>query len=166
MATSLNLAECTPAFTTEKDFENPERMEHLTVTLTHPVLGELATVQCLKIFGRLRFKNNGDFLEMMDEESQELHEFSVGLFDRYSNIRPWLVDGGAKSGSGCWGTELSIGDMLYLEDVLVKEEVCSVCFLFICGLLNIDGFDSYLVQTTWRRLVVASENLGFVSYGI
>ena len=128
MATSLNLAGCTPTFTTEKHCENPERMQHLNVTLTHPVLGVLATVQCMKIFGRLRFKNNSDFLEIMDEESQELHEFSVGLFDKYSNIRPWLVDGGAKSGSGCWGTELSVGDMLYLEDVLVMEEVCSFVF--------------------------------------
>jgi len=41
-----------------------------------------------------------------DEESQELHEFSMGLFYQYSNIRSWLVDRGMKSGSGCWGTEL------------------------------------------------------------
>ena len=128
MATSLNLARCMPTFTTEKHCENPERMQHLNVTLTHPVLGVLATVQCMKIFGHLRFKNNSNFLEIMDKESQELHEFSMGLFDKYSNIHPWLVGGGVKSGSGCWGTELSIGDMLYLEDVLVMEEVCSFVF--------------------------------------
>jgi len=84
------------------------------------------------------FKKTGDFLEIMDEESQELYEFSVGLFDKYSNVRPWLVDGGAKSGSGCWGTELSVGDMLYLDDVLVKEEVCSL--KFSVGLFDVDGF--------------------------
>jgi hypothetical protein len=32
----------------------------------------------------------------------------------YSNIYPWVIDGEAKSGSGCWGTELSVGDMLFL----------------------------------------------------
>ena len=79
----------------------------------------------------MRFKNAEDFLEIMDEESQELQEFSVGLFDRYSNIRPWLVDGGAKSGSGCWGTELSVGNMLYIEDLMVKKEVCSFFFLWV-----------------------------------
>ena len=131
MTTSLKLTECTPKFTTKKHFENPDRMQYLSVTLTHPGLGELATAHCLKILGRMRFKNTGDFLEIMDEESQELHEFSVGLFDKYSNVRPWLVDGGAKSGSGCWGTELSIGDMLYVQDVRVKEEVCPYFFRFL-----------------------------------
>jgi len=48
-----------------------------------------------------------------------------------------LVDGGAKSGSRCWGTELSVGDILYIEDVLVKEEVCS---FFVCALLGVDSF--------------------------
>ena len=130
MAIELNLSECTPEFTTVEHCEYPERMQYLNATLTHPALGELATARCLKIHGRMRFKNAGDFLEIMDEDSQEMHEFSVGLFDKYSNVRPWLVDGGAKSGSGCWGTELSIGDILYVEEVNVEEEVCSLLFLF------------------------------------
>ena len=69
----------------------------------------------------------------------------MGLFDKYNSIRPWLVDGGAKSGSGCWGSELSFGDILYVEDVLV-EEVCSL--FFFCGLLDVDGFGLLLVQKT------------------
>jgi len=78
-------------------------MQYLNGTLTHPLLGQLATAQCLKILGCMRFKKTGDFLGIMDEDSQEFHEFSesVGLFDKYSNIRPWVVDGGAKSGSVC-----------------------------------------------------------------
>ena len=37
---------------------------------------------CLKILGHMRFKNTNNFLDIMDsDESQELHEFSVGLFD-------------------------------------------------------------------------------------
>ena len=50
----------------------------------------------------------------------------------YRNIRPWLFDSGVKGGSGCWGTELSVGDIFYVEDVLVKEEVCSFFFRFLC----------------------------------
>jgi hypothetical protein len=133
MTIELNLAECTPKFSTEKHYEYPERMQYLNATLTHASLGELATVRCLQIHGCMRFKNAGDFLEIMDEHSQELHEFSAGLFDRYSNIRPWLVNGGAKSGSGCWGTELSVGDILYVVDVRVKEEVRS--FFFVMSML-------------------------------
>ena len=88
------------------------------------------------------FKNASDFLEIMDEDSQEMHEFSVGLFDKYSNVRPWLVDGGAESGSGGWGTELSIRDMLYVEEVRVKEEVCSFCLVHSVLLHhNIDGLN-------------------------
>jgi hypothetical protein len=112
MAINLNLAECTPRFITEKHYDYPETMQYINGTLTHPSLGELGTVRSFQIQGRLRFKKVGNFLEIMDEDSQELHEFSATLFDKYSNVRPWLVDGGARSGSGCWGTELSVGDML------------------------------------------------------
>ena len=138
MAIPFNLAECTPKFCTEKHFENPETFQYLNATLTHPALSQLATARCLQILGRMRFKKNGQFLEIMDEESQELHEFSVGLFDKYSNVHPWLVDGGVKSGSGCWGTELSIGDMLYVKDVKVKKEVCF--FFFFCGSMISDFY--------------------------
>lgn len=106
-------------------------MQYLNVKLTHPTLGELASARCLQIQYRIRFKDSGDFLEIMDEDSQEMHEFSVGLFDKYSNVRPWLVDGGSRSGSGCWGTELSIGDMLYIEEVKVGKEVCFFCFFWL-----------------------------------
>jgi len=138
MAINLNLSECTPTFTTEKHYEYPNMMQYLNGTLTHPALGELATVRSLQIQRRMRFKNAGDFLEIMDEDSQELHEFSVALFDKHSNVRPWLVDGGSRSGSGCWGTELSIGDMLYIEEVNVKEEVCLL--LAFCIYVNGFGF--------------------------
>ena len=140
MAIEPNLSECTPNFTTEAHYEHPDRMQYLNATLTHPSLGELATARCLQIQGRIRFKNAEDFLEIMDEDSQELNEFSVALFDKYSNVRPWLVDGGAKSGSGCWGTELSVGDMLYIEEVAVEKEV----FFFFWFLALLDGIDDGL----------------------
>jgi len=92
----------------------------------------------------MQFKNTGDFLKIMDEESQELHELSVGLFDKYSNI-----DGGAKSSLECWSTDLSVGDVFFfimVEDVLVKEEVCSFLLLFVGRSMSI-VLDFYLVQT-------------------
>jgi len=36
MATLLNLAECTPKIRTEKHHENPETLQYLSTTLTHP----------------------------------------------------------------------------------------------------------------------------------
>lgn len=132
MAVPLKLSECTPNFTTKKRCEHPERLQYIRGTLTHPTLGKLATVRCLQIQHRIWFKQAGDFLAVMDSVSRELHEFSVDLFDKNSNVRPWLVDSGAKSGSGCWSTELSVGDMLYIEDLKVKEGVCSlISFLFL-----------------------------------
>ena len=115
-------------------------MQHLVATLSHPAMGELATIRCLQIHSRIRFKNTGDFLEMMDKESHETSEFSLNLFDEYSNVHPWLVDGGAKSGSGCWGTELSVGDMLYLKEVTVKKEVCYIVALSVSLDINVLAF--------------------------
>ncbi|KIM47235.1 hypothetical protein M413DRAFT_440719 [Hebeloma cylindrosporum] len=133
-AIELSVADCIPKFTTEKHYQNPKRMQYLSVKLMHPTLGELAYAVCLQINSRAQFKNAGDFLEVMDEDSQETQCFSMALFDKYSNIRPWLVDGGSKSGSGCWGTELSEGDMLYIVDLTVKDEYRS------------RGVGSYLLQ--------------------
>ena len=130
MATDLNLAKCALKFSTKRHYEYPERLQCLIGTLTHPTLGKLATVRCLQIQRRIWFKEAGDFLEVMDAVSQELHQFSMDLFDKNSNVRPWLVDGGAKCGSGCWDTDLNIGDMLYIEDLEVKEEVCRVSLFF------------------------------------
>ncbi|KAF8879191.1 hypothetical protein CPB84DRAFT_1793501 [Gymnopilus junonius] len=115
---------CTVSFTTEKHYELPRRLEYINGIVTHPSLGKLAiaTVKCLKITGRMWFKTNRDFLEIMDEESHELNEFSVALFDEGSNLRTFIIDGGPRSGSGCWGMELGVGDMLYVDDLEVKEE--------------------------------------------
>jgi hypothetical protein len=130
MSIPLNLAVCTPKICTEKHFENPETFQYLNGTLTHPILGELATARCLQILGWMRFKNTDDFLEVIGEASLELQEFSLGFFDKYNDIHPWVVNGGAKSGSECWGTRLSVGDTLYVEVVNVGEEVYYARFLY------------------------------------
>ena len=131
MAIKLKLSKCTPNFTTESHCEYSEKMQYINATLTHPSHGELAIACCLQIHSHIRLKNAGDFLEIMDEDSQELNKFSVTLFDKYSNVHPWLVDDMARSGSGCWGRELSIGDMLYIKEVAVKKQVCVFVFVFV-----------------------------------
>ncbi|PPQ84753.1 hypothetical protein CVT26_014688, partial [Gymnopilus dilepis] len=121
MSTPIDLSICTLEFETEEHYEFPRRLLHVTAKLTHPTLGELASASCLQIKGRAWFKDAADFLEVMDVDSDEWHEFST-LFDKGAVIRPELVDGGRRSGSGCWGKELNEGEMLYINDVRVKEE--------------------------------------------
>ncbi|PPQ99871.1 hypothetical protein CVT26_009315 [Gymnopilus dilepis] len=122
MDVDINLPDCSAAFTSKPHPSSPKRLQHLHGALTHPFLGELATLRCVQILKRNDSKQFGDFFTLMDEDAQELHEFSIALFDKRSDIRPWLVDGGKRSGSGCWGEELSSGDMLYVQDLTVKPE--------------------------------------------
>lgn len=117
----LNLAECTVKFDLEAHHDYPNRLHYLNAVAQHPKLGELAKMRCLIVDRRYVFKTHGDFLQIMDDESHEMMEFSTTLFDAHSNVRPWLVDLGYRSGSGCWGTELSTGGMVYIEDLTVKE---------------------------------------------
>jgi hypothetical protein len=129
----LNLDECTVKITQEAHYE-PEyanRMSSLDVVARHPQLGELAKMRCTIVGRRSLFKTHGDFLRMMDEESDELMQFSKKLFDAHSNVQPWLIDGRYKSGSGCWGKELNKGQIVHFEDLIVKEQVS----LFIYWLL-------------------------------
>lgn len=120
---SLNLAECTAIFKPGKNYDYPNRLRYLNGVAQHPKLGELARMGCLIVERRDLFKTHGDFLRMMDGESDEILQFAKGLFDAHSNVRPWLIDGGYRSGSGCWGAELSTGDILYIQDLTVKEQV-------------------------------------------
>jgi hypothetical protein len=59
----------------EKHFENPETFQYLNATLTHPVLGQLATTRCLQILGRMRFKNTSEFLEIWTRKARNSRWF-------------------------------------------------------------------------------------------
>jgi hypothetical protein len=126
---ALNLAECTATFKPGKNHDYPKRLRYLNGVARHPILGELATMQCIMVERRDFYKSHGDFLQMMDCESDELLQFAKALFDANSNVRPWLIDGGYRSGAGRWGAELSSGDILYILDLTVKEQVN----LFLCS---------------------------------
>jgi hypothetical protein len=144
----FNIAECTVTFNAA-GYGYTSRYHHFYGVAQHPKHGEIAKIRGLKVERRYTFKDNSDFLEMMDEESQEMMEFATMLFDARSIIRPWLIDGGYRSGSGCWGTELSVGEIVYIEDLTVKEQV---------GLLTIGFFLARVmrcksVPQTWGRIV-------------
>ncbi|KAF9027051.1 hypothetical protein BDZ89DRAFT_1113615 [Hymenopellis radicata] len=105
------------SFPLEESFENWQ-LQTLRGTATHPTLGEVATLSGYMIYRRML---GGDFLAMMDEESQELHEFSVTLFDKNGLLRP-RFKAGYRSGTGCWGDELNEDALAYIEDITVKDE--------------------------------------------
>lgn len=65
----------------------------------------------------------GDFFEVMDE-SDELHEFSVHFFDKNGLLRPEFIDNDYHKGTGCFGTELNEGTLIYVDTVKVNPEVC------------------------------------------
>ncbi|KNZ80259.1 hypothetical protein J132_06685 [Termitomyces sp. J132] len=59
----------------------------------------------------------------MDANSDELHQFSVKLFDNFGRVRPWLLEPGNRCGTGCWGTELNDGEIIYVLNISVVKEV-------------------------------------------
>lgn len=103
--------------------EYPKTLTTLSVNVTHPDFGKIASLKAWRIS---RVHCRGDFLEIMDEESDEMHQFSVTLFDKYGTVRPHLVDPGSRSGTRCWGRELDAGELVYIEDISVKDTVSSV----------------------------------------
>lgn len=170
MANSLrNLAGCTVSFMPETHPDYPNRLRYLNVHASHPDLGVLAKMRCLIVSHR-----NGDgFLQMMDDESHEMMQFSTALFDAYGNVRPWLIDGGYRSGSMCWGPELNMGMMVYIEDLTVEERVR---FYFLGhyfsglssnGLLNqfrSHGVGSWLLQSFFQSFTERNAFRDHITY--
>ncbi|KAF9479090.1 hypothetical protein BDN70DRAFT_834943 [Pholiota conissans] len=136
----INLSECTAIFEPEAHYDYPRRLQYINGSVQHPTHGKIAKLRCILVMSRYVYKTNGDFMQLMDNESHELMEFSTTLFDPLSNIRPWLIDGGYRSGSGCWGEELNTGEILYLEDLTVEQSYrrSGVGSWFLQKLLNSD----------------------------
>ncbi|KAJ7072821.1 ankyrin repeat family protein [Mycena amicta] len=96
----------------------PRAMQNISVTIKHPQHKTVASMSALRIVPTLC---HGQFLQMLDEEEDELHEFSIQLFNKYGNIQPHLVEPGYRSGSGCWGREMDNGMLLYVFWLSVNE---------------------------------------------
>ncbi|OBZ78418.1 hypothetical protein A0H81_02167 [Grifola frondosa] len=108
---------CTVNFQVDDDCEHPGALKNIDVEVRHPEHGQIALLSSLKID---RSKCFGQFLQIMDDHSQELHEFSVKLFNKYGKLKPDHVDHEYHKGSGCWGRELDDGMLIYVVDVEVN----------------------------------------------
>ncbi|KAF9456663.1 ankyrin repeat family protein [Collybia nuda] len=99
------------------DDEIPGTLETVIMEAIHPELGGVAKVTAVKVF---RSRCINDFLGIMDGHSDELHMFSVSLFNKHIQPQSWLLDGGRRSGTGCWGDEMNRGDIVYILSLEVQ----------------------------------------------
>lgn len=110
-------------FSIEDSTTNPSVLRYFHLQACHPTLGIIA---CLNGVIINRSTCRGSFLRTMHSESRDLLEFSSKLFDRYGCLRPELLDDDYHKGSGCWGSEVNGGMMLYVTSVEVKPVVSTV----------------------------------------
>ncbi|RPD65375.1 hypothetical protein L226DRAFT_480019 [Lentinus tigrinus ALCF2SS1-7] len=119
MADPLALNQCHVKFEAEPHYEYPRVLKHVNVEAIHPVLGRVGSLQALQIN---RKRCRGEFIIVMDEESQELCDFALALFDENGCFRPELVEHEYHKGTGVWGRELDNGMLLYVLSVRVNNE--------------------------------------------
>ncbi|PCH42308.1 hypothetical protein WOLCODRAFT_143973 [Wolfiporia cocos MD-104 SS10] len=117
----LNLDDCKARFEEEAHWRYRKIMKRIRVNVLHPVHGKIASMSLLQI-KRFQSREREDFLQMLDEDEDELANFSRTLFDKFGNVRPWLVEDEIFKGTGCWGTELNEGILYYLYYVDVRVE--------------------------------------------
>ncbi|KAK0206923.1 ankyrin repeat family protein [Desarmillaria ectypa] len=94
-------------------------MKLIRIKVAHPNHGSVGSLYALHIF-RSRCSNR--FLEAMDMEGEEMNVFGMTLFDKFGRIKPHIVTEGYLSGTGCWGEELSEGQIVYITHIDVTEK--------------------------------------------
>ena len=117
-------ADCKATLKSKKHHDYPQSMRYLTVTVTHPQLGKIADLQAVLIDRSAM--PQGEFLGMMDDESDDLQKLALGVFDLEANVKDSIVYDEHHRGTGCWGPELDDGRILYISTVQVDEPVCSL----------------------------------------
>lgn len=115
--------DCRATFSLEKHYEAPTRLFYITGKVTHPTHGKVATLSGLALSCRVAWRNAGDFMSLMEAETDEMMRFSSYLFDMNMNLLSWLYDGGRRSGTGCWGAELNRGDIVFIQEMTVDLQV-------------------------------------------
>ncbi|KAI0365992.1 hypothetical protein BV20DRAFT_982236 [Pilatotrama ljubarskyi] len=118
-ALPFSLEQCQVNLTTEAHDEYPRVLKNVYVDAMYPEEGRIGSLVALQID---REKCRGAFLEIMDEESQELSDFALTLFDKFGRLKPELVENEHLKGTGVWGRELDQGAILYVLSVDVQEK--------------------------------------------
>ncbi|KAI0701641.1 hypothetical protein C8Q76DRAFT_825149 [Earliella scabrosa] len=113
MSFTSPLDDCVILSEVEPHHEHPSVLKQIVLKAMHPQDGELGALVALQIDRR---RCRGEFLVIMDEESQELCEFANG------RLKSEFVENEYHKGSGVWGRELDEGMLLYVLSVLVEKE--------------------------------------------
>ncbi|KAK0461730.1 ankyrin repeat family protein [Desarmillaria tabescens] len=116
---SIPHSELSVTFKVKPTIETSWLMKSIRIKLAHPIQGSVGSLYALHIF-RSRCSNR--FLEAMDMESEEMYAFGTTLFDKFGRIKPHIVSKGYRSGTGCWGEELSEGQIIYITHIDVSEK--------------------------------------------
>ncbi|KAK0499665.1 ankyrin repeat family protein [Armillaria luteobubalina] len=116
---SISLSELTATFKVKPTIETSWLMKSIQISVAHPIYGSVGSLNALHIF-RSRCSNR--FLEAMDIEDEEMNTFGSTLFDKFGRIKPHIITKGYRSGTGCWGEELSEGQIIYITYIDVNEK--------------------------------------------
>ncbi|KAJ7188876.1 ankyrin repeat family protein [Mycena filopes] len=114
----MDLNTLTHSINAEVHPEHPGIITIISIEVKHPEFGDVGSLEAWTIS---RANCAGSFLEVMDKDMDEMHQFSVTLLDKYGHVRPHLVDPGHRSGTGCWGREMNSGELVYILNVDIKE---------------------------------------------
>lgn len=122
-SSAFNIKECTVKCSPiiELNHRKPNYLQPIFLTVSHPAYGEIAKLSGWFI---IRDCIRGEFFQVMNSKSEDLHRLSVTLFDRFGNVRPWIVHDDYHKGLGTWGEELNDGRLVHIKDIKVKDEVC------------------------------------------
>ncbi|KAI0360797.1 hypothetical protein OH77DRAFT_1586334 [Trametes cingulata] len=118
-ALPFSLEQCQVKFTSEAHDEYPRVFKNVYVDALHPREGRVGSLVALQVD---RERCRGSLLEIMDEESQELSDFALTLFDKFGRLKPELAENEYLKGTGVWGRELDQGPILYVLSVDVQDK--------------------------------------------
>lgn len=109
-----------------QEFQEFDWLEPLngTVSLAPPDDSKLEHKHAGRGFGELirRERMRYAFYDQLEQPSEDTSRLAFELFDRYGRLREEFKSHQVKKGSGIWGSELDIGDLLLIEKVYVEPE--------------------------------------------
>ncbi|KAH8118613.1 hypothetical protein DFH11DRAFT_688792 [Phellopilus nigrolimitatus] len=118
---SLDLSKLKYEISMEEDLENPDRFKDVAFTASYP--GHAEPVAQLNAILIKRFEEDDHFIQVMDEKSDEMQKFAIAVFDKFGQVKPWLIHNDYHRGSGAWGEELNIrSPLLYVVELKVVPE--------------------------------------------
>lgn len=121
-ASNIKLDECDVHIDTEPHYAHPSFQTAINLTILHSTHGEIASMNALGI-DRQRSLQGGQFLQLMDEDEQELADFSQVLFDKFGFLKKYLIQNPHLRGTGVWGHEMDDGGLIYIYAINVNPKV-------------------------------------------